>query len=257
MHTQLVVIGGGPGGYAAAFLAADHGLSVTIVESASRLGGTCLLRGCIPSKALLHVAKAIGEVNDLSGHWGVNFGDPQVDLDALRGRKEQVIADLSGGLKQLAKRRKVTVLQARATFENANTLQLQGTSDSLPEDGKLTFDQAILATGSQPAMPRAFAIGSERVMDSRGALELPEIPGSLLVIGGGYIGLELGTVFSQLGSDVSVVELTPQLLPGVDADLVKPLQRRLTKLFGDRIFLNTRVGSLTDRGSKVEVTFEL
>ncbi len=256
MHSPLVVIGGGPGGYAAAFLAADLGIEVTLVETESRLGGTCLLRGCIPSKALLHVAKVVSEADELGQDWGVSFGSPQVSLEKLRARKEKVISTLSAGLGQLAKRRKVTVINAHARFENSQTIVLDGNHESIPADRKLTFDHCIIATGSLPAMPAAFNIGSERIFDSTGALELRDIPGELLVIGGGYIGLEMGSVYAGIGSKVSVVELADGLLMGADRDLVKPLEKRLRKLFEDRIFLNTKVGSLGLRGEKVEVAFE-
>jgi dihydrolipoamide dehydrogenase len=256
MHTQLAVLGGGPGGYAAAFLAADEGMEVTLIEAESRLGGTCLLRGCIPSKALLHVARVISEVEELGADWGVSYNAPKIDVDKVRERKDKIIATLSGGLKQLAKRRKVTVINARGGLEDAKTLLLSGDHESIPEGGRLTFDKLILATGSTPAMPPSFDIGSPRVLDSTGALELADIPDSILVIGGGYIGLEMGTVYAQLGSKVSVVELMEGLLPGADRDLVKPLERRLKKLFEDRIFLNTKVGSISDVGEAIDVTFE-
>lgn len=256
MHTQLAVLGGGPGGYAAAFLAADEGLEVTLIEAEPRLGGTCLLRGCIPSKALLHVAKVIGEVEELTAGWGVVYSAPTIDVDKVRARKEKIISTLSGGLQQLAKRRKVKIIHARASLENPTTLRLEGEDASIPDGGTLTFDNLILATGSTPAMPPAFNIGSPRVMNSTGALELADIPESLLVIGGGYIGLEMGTVYAHLGTKVSVVELTSNLLPGADRDLVKPLQKRLQKLFEDRIFLETKVGSVADCGDAIEVTFE-
>ena len=256
MHTQLAVIGGGPGGYAAAFLAADEGLEVMLIEAEPRLGGTCLLRGCIPSKALLHVAKVIGEVEELSSGWGVAYSAPTIDVEKVRTRKEKVISTLSGGLQQLAKRRNVKIIHARASFENSTTLRLEGDDASIPAGGTLTFDNIVLATGSTPAMPPAFNIGSPRVMTSTGALELADIPESLLVIGGGYIGLEMGTVYAHLGTKVSVVELTSNLLPGADRDLVKPLQKRLQKLFADRIYLETKVGSVADCGDAIEVTFE-
>jgi dihydrolipoamide dehydrogenase len=256
MHSSTVVLGGGPGGYAAAFLAADEGLEVTIVEADPRLGGTCLLRGCIPSKALLHVARVISEVEELKHDWGVEYQPPKLDVNKLRERKEKVISTLTGGLKQIAKRRNVKVIHARGIFENSTTLRLEGDDPSIPEDRVLTFDSCILATGSTPAMPPAFNIGSDRVMDSTGALALADIPESLLVVGGGYIGLEMGTVYANLGTKVSVVELLDGLLPGADRDLVKPLHKRLTTLFGERIFLNTKVGSLGLRGNKVEVAFE-
>jgi dihydrolipoamide dehydrogenase len=256
MHTQLAVLGGGPGGYAAAFLAADEGMEVTLIEADSRLGGTCLLRGCIPSKALLHVARVISEVEELSADWGVSYDAPKIDVDKIRARKEKVISTLSSGLKQLAKRRKVTVINARGVLEDAKTLLLQGAHKSIPDGGKLTFDKLILATGSTPAMPASFRIGSPRVLDSTGALELVDIPDTILVVGGGYIGLEMGTVYAQLGSKVSVVELTDSLLPGADRDLVKPLERRLMELFADRIFLNTKVGSISAVDEAIDVTFE-
>jgi len=256
MHSELVVLGGGPGGYAAAFLAADEGMQVTIVEQELKLGGTCLLRGCIPSKALLHVARVMAEVDELQKDWGVGYGKPEITLDKLRTRKERVIDTLSGGLKQLAKRRKVNVIHARGAFENSTTIRLEGDNKSIPDGGQVTFDHAILATGSTPAMPSAFDIGSDRVMDSTGALELDEIPESMLVIGGGYIGLEMGTVYAQLGTNVSVVELLDGLLTGADRDLVKPLHKRLKTLFEDRIHLNTKVGSLGDVKDQVEVAFE-
>ncbi|HTN76539.1 MAG TPA: dihydrolipoyl dehydrogenase [Pirellulaceae bacterium] len=256
MHTQLVVLGGGPGGYAAAFLAADEGLEVTIVEADARLGGTCLLRGCIPSKALLHVAKVIGEAHEMTSEWGVEVNVGKVDIDKVRARKEKVITTLSGGLAQLAKRRNVKIIKAKGTFTSANSLTLEGDDASIPEDRTLTFDNCVIATGSTPGMPPAFAIGSPRVMDSTGALALADIPETMLVIGGGYIGLEMGSVYAALGTKVSVVELTDGLLPGADRDLVKPLHKRISVLFGDRIYLNTKVGSIGEKDNQVEVAFE-
>ena len=256
MHTQVVVIGGGPGGYAAAFLAADHGMEVTLIEAEGKLGGTCLLRGCIPSKALLHVAKVVHEVEEMNDHWGVTYGSPKIELSKLRERKNKVISTLSGGLQQLAKRRNVTVINARAKFADSDTLTFEGDDDSIPKDGKLTFDHCVIATGSIPAMPGAFNIGSDRVMDSTGALDLVDIPETMLVIGGGYIGLEMGSVYAGLGTKVSVVELMPGLLMGADRDLVRPLERRLKKLFEERIYLKSKVGSVSLKGDKVEVTFE-
>lgn len=255
-HSQLVVLGGGPGGYAAAFLAADEGLEVMLIEADPRLGGTCLLRGCIPSKALLHVARVISEVDELRSEWGVEYPSPKIEIERVRGRKEKVISTLSGGLKQLAKRRNVKVIHARGVFENSTTLRLEGDDSSIPDDRQVTFDYCIVATGSVPAMPAAWNIGSPRVMDSTGALELADVPGELLVIGGGYIGLEMGTVYANLGSKVSVVEFMDGLLPAADRDLVKPLHKAVDKLFGGRIFLNTKVGSIGMKGEKVEVAFE-
>jgi dihydrolipoamide dehydrogenase len=263
MHCQVVVLGGGPGGYAAAFLAADEGLEVTIVEAEPRLGGTCLLRGCIPSKALLHVAKVISEVDELRHEWGITYNErPAIDVDKIRARKDQVISNLTGGLGQLAKRRGVKVIQARGKFTSSTTMELTPTggmseADSgFPEGGVLSFDHCILATGSVPAMPPSFDIGSDRVMDSTGALAMKDIPKSMLVIGGGYIGLELGSVYAQLGSKVTVVELSEGLLPGADRDLVKPLAKRLEKMLENRIYLNTKVGSVAEVDNQVEVTFE-
>ena len=254
MHSQIVVLGGGPGGYAAAFLAADLGMDVTIVESDPRLGGTCLLRGCIPSKALLHVAKVINESREME-EWGVAFGKVKINVDTMRARKEKVIDTLTGGLAQLAKRRKVKVINARGIFVDSQTLQLEGGDPDTYDSERLTFDHCIVATGSVPAMPGMFDIGSERVMDSTGALLLADIPKSLLVIGGGYIGLEMGTVYAELGSEVSVVELTEGLLPGADRDLVKPLAKRLAKTLTN-IHLGTKVVSLKEAGKKIEVEMD-
>ena len=176
MHTPLVVLGGGPGGYAAAFYAADEGMDVVLVEAEPRLGGTCLLRGCIPSKALLHVARVIAEVEELRQGWGVSFGPAKIDVRKVLERKEAIINKLSGGLKQIAKSRKVKVIHARGVFENSTTLRLEGSDASIPEDGKLTFEHCVLATGSTPAMPAAFRMDSDRVMDSTGALNLADVP---------------------------------------------------------------------------------
>ncbi|MBX7075258.1 MAG: dihydrolipoyl dehydrogenase [Pirellulales bacterium] len=254
MHSRLVVLGGGPGGYAAAFLAADLGMEVTLVDADRRLGGTCLLRGCIPSKALLHVARVIGEASE-SAEWGVRFERPAIDVDALRSRKEKVVDTLSGGLKQLAKQRQVRVIAARGEFIDSQTLELTPIGDEPLEERRLTFDHCVLATGSSPTVIPAFNLKSARVMDSTGALALAEIPDSLLVVGGGYIGLEMGTVYAALGTQVTVVELTGGLLPGADRDLVRPLAQRVEKLFA-AIHLNTKVTAMTDRGESIEVTLE-
>jgi dihydrolipoamide dehydrogenase len=251
MHAPLVVLGGGPGGYAAAFMAADLGMEVTLVEKDTRLGGTCLLRGCIPSKALLHVGRVVAEAREMQD-WGVHFPAPKIDIDAVRSRKEKVIGALTGGLAQLAKRRNVEVVQGQAIFTASNTIEVVQKDAGTQT---LTFDHCILASGSRPARIPAFDIGSPRVMDSTAALELEDVPDSLLVIGGGYIGLEMGTVYAELGSRVSVVELTDGLLPGADPDLVKPLHKRLKGLF-EAIRLNTKVVGLKDIGNGVEVSFE-
>ncbi|MEO2022946.1 MAG: dihydrolipoyl dehydrogenase [Pirellulaceae bacterium] len=254
MRTSLVVLGGGPGGYAAAFLAADQGHDVVLVEADPRLGGTCLLRGCIPSKALLHLARVMGEVDQLSEEWGVHYGPPRIELDQVRDHQQALIERLSGGLQQLAKRRQVKVIHARGHFRDSHTLELHGEHESLGEDRELSFDHCILATGSRPVCPPGLASDSERVMDSGTALDLQEIPSRLLVIGGGYIGLELGTVYARLGSRVSVAELTPGLLPGVDRDLVKVLQRRLDSLFAEPVMLDTRVDSIQEVEAELEIS---
>ena len=254
IHSKVVVLGGGPGGYAAAFMAADLGLEATIVEADPRLGGTCLLRGCIPSKALLHVAKVVSEAAEMT-EWGIEFGKPKVSIEKVRARKEHVIDTLTGGLAQLAKRRNVRVINARGIFVDSQTLQLEGGDKNTYDSERLTFDHCILATGSVPAMPKMFKIESDRVMDSTGALDLADIPKSLLVIGGGYIGLEMGTVYAELGSAVTVVELLDGLLPGADRDLVKPLEKRLRERFAG-IHLGTKVTELKVAGDKIEVTTE-
>lgn len=253
MHVPVVVLGGGPGGYAAAFLAADLGMEVAVVERDSRLGGTCLLRGCIPSKALLHVGRVLAETREMDD-WGIKFEKPDINLDALRARKDKVIASLTGGLGQLAKRRNVTVIHGEARFTNSSTLEV-ASSGAEGSSQTVTFDHCILASGSRPARIPAFDIGSPRVLDSTTALELSDIPESLLVVGGGYIGLEMGTVYAELGSRVSVVELTDTLLPGADRDLVKPLQKRLNGLF-ENIHLKTKVAGLKEQGASIAVQFE-
>ncbi len=254
MNTQLCVLGAGPGGYAAAFLAADLGLQVTLVDLEPRLGGVCLLRGCIPSKALLHLSKAIAEAKHL-GEWGIAFAEPTIDLAAVRARKEKVIATLTGGLKQLAGKRKVGVIRARAAFEDSRTLRLEPVDGNPLADDRIAFEHCVVATGSSPTRIPAFDLPTHRVMDSTGALELPDVPESLLVVGGGYIGLEMGTVYAALGSKVSVVEMTDGLLPGADRDLVRPLQKQLQGRF-EAIWLNTKVASLADKKDSIEVTFE-
>ncbi len=254
MDSQLVVLGGGPGGYAAAFLAADLGMAVTLVDQEPRLGGVCLLRGCIPSKALLHVAKGLAEAEHLAD-WGIEFGKPDIDLDGLRSRKEKVIDTLTGGLKQIAAKRKVKVVQARAVFENSQTLRLSPTGKAKLESETLRFEHCLVATGSRPATIPSLDVQSDRLMNSKVALDLPDVPGRLLVVGGGYIGLELGTVYAALGSKVSVVEMTDGLLPGADRDLVRPLHKRLEERL-DAIYLSTKVAGIAEKGKALEVTFD-
>ena len=254
MNTQLVVLGAGPGGYAAAFMAADLGIQVTLVDQEPRLGGVCLLRGCIPSKALLHVAKTMADAKHLAD-WGVSFAEPGIDLEALRARKHKVITGLTGGLAQLAKKRKVNVVRARATFGDSQTLRLEQVGDKELEDGSIHFEHCIIATGSRPSKIPAFDLPTHRVMDSTTALELPDVPESLLIVGGGYIGLEMGTVYAALGSRVSVVEMTAGLLPGADRDLVRPLAKKLGERF-ESIWLDTKVVSLTDKDESIEVVLD-
>ena len=250
--TQLVVIGGGPGGYAAAFLAADLGVSVTLVDQEANPGGVCLFRGCIPSKALLHVAKVIGEAKHAPA-WGVTFGEPTVDLDKLRGFKNGVVQKLTGGLGQLAKQRKVTFVQGTASFVDSHTLAIAPVGGGAAQT--LTFGHAIIATGSRPSTVPGLSIDSPRVMDSTAALDLPDIPKTLLVVGGGYIGLELGSVYAALGTKVTVVEMTAGLLPGADRDLVTFLSRRLEQTLA-KILLNARVVEMKDGKAGVKVRIE-
>src|SRR6202162_3272140 len=226
-NLHIAVVGGGPGGYAAAFLAADLGLQVTLIDPEANPGGVCLYRGCIPSKALLHVAKLIDESRHAK-NWGIEYSDPKIDLARLRSWKEGVVKKLTGGLGILSKQRKVEYIQGTAAFENSNTLRISKTGGG---DQSMSFDRIILATGSRPAVVPSLKLDSPRVMDSTSALALSDIPKSLLIIGGGYIGLELGTVYAALGSKVSVVEMQAGLLPGADRDLVLPLQKKLEKSF--------------------------
>jgi dihydrolipoamide dehydrogenase len=248
---RIAVVGGGPGGYAAAFLAADLGMQVTLIDPEANPGGVCLYRGCIPSKALLHVAKLIEE-SQQAKNWGIEFPKPQIDLARLRTWKEGVVKKLTGGLGQLSKQRKVEYIQGQAAFENSTTLRISKNDGS---ETTLSFNRIILATGSRPAIIPKFKLNSPRVMDSTGALGLEDIPGSLLVIGGGYIGLELGSVYAALGTRVTVVEMLPGLLPGADRDLVVPLHKRLEKMF-ETILLNTTVASLKEDGEGIRASFE-
>jgi dihydrolipoamide dehydrogenase len=248
--SKLVVLGGGPGGYAAAFLAADKGMDVTVVEQSPELGGVCLHRGCIPSKALLHLAKMIDETSH-SAAWGVAFEKPRIDLDGVRGFKAGVVSKLAGGVAGLAKSRGVRVVHGRGVFESSTRLRVEG-----PEGVTgLTFEHCIIATGSSPAMPKAFDLGDARVMDSTGALELKDVPARLLIIGGGYIGLEMGTVYAALGSAVTVVEFLDGLLPLADRDLVRPLHLRLEKRF-KAILLKTKVAKLEAAPDGIHATLE-
>jgi len=239
IETEVVVIGAGPGGYPAAFACADHGMQVVLVNAEAKPGGVCLHRGCIPSKALLHVAKLIQEARE-STKWGVSFAAPEIDVNQLRAFKNGVVDKLVGGVSQLCQARKIQYIDARATFADSQSLEL-----TYPDGkkGTLKFRHAILATGSSPAMPAMFQKNDPRVMDSTGALDLEDIPGRLLVIGGGYIGLEMGSVYAAIGSKVVVVEMLSGLLPGADRELVRPLQKRLEGLF-EAIHVSTKVESL-------------
>jgi len=248
---NIAVVGAGPGGYAAAFLAADLGMTVTLIDPEINPGGVCLYRGCIPSKALLHVAKLIEE-SEQAKNWGIEFAAPRIDLARLRSWKESVVKKLTGGLGILAKQRKVHYVRGRAHFENSTTLRVTKSDGS---EETFTFDRIILATGSRPAVVPSLKIDSPRMMDSTGALNLEDIPGSLLVVGGGYIGLELGSVYAALGTRVTVVEMLPGLLPGADRDLVLPLHKRLEKMF-DGILLNTTVAALKDEGTGLRATLK-
>jgi dihydrolipoamide dehydrogenase len=249
--TQLVVIGAGPGGYAAAFYAADLGMDVTLIDREVNPGGVCVYRGCIPSKALLHVAKLVEEARHASA-WGVEFGAPKVDLDKLRKFKDNVVGRLTGGTGQLVKARKIKYIRGTATLTGPTSLDVEKV-----EGGKesVTFANAIIAVGSQPAKVPGLSIDSPRVMDSTSALELESVPASLLVVGGGYIGLELGSVYAALGSKVTVVEMTPGLLPGADRDLVDVLAKKIEKAF-DKVLLETKVVGMTEQKDGLKVTFE-
>lgn len=249
--TQLVVIGGGPGGYTAAFYAADLGMQVTLVDPAVNPGGVCLYRGCIPSKALLHVAQVLNEAKHADA-WGVSFGSPKIDIDRLRAFKEKVVSQLTGGLGQLSKQRKVNYVRGTAAFKDAKSVEI--TADN-GDRSTLSFDHAIIATGSEPSKVPGLSIDSPRVMDSTGALDLPDIPKSLLVIGGGYIGLELGTVYAAVGTKVTVVEMTGGLLPGADRDLVNILAKRIEAMC-EAVLLNTKVVAMKEQKNGIAVTFE-
>jgi dihydrolipoyl dehydrogenase len=250
-NLRIAVVGGGPGGYAAAFLAADLGMKVTLIDPEVNPGGVCLYRGCIPSKALLHVAKLIEESHQAK-NWGIEFAHPKIDLARLRSWKESVVKKLTGGLGQLSKQRSVKYVQGRASFENSNTLRVAKGNGG---EESLSFDRIIIATGSRPAVVPSLKIDSPRMMDSTGALDLQHIPKSLLVVGGGYIGLELGSVYAALGTRVTVVEMLSGLLPGADRDLVLPLHKRLEKAF-EGILLNTTVKSLKEEKNGIRATFE-
>ena len=239
--TKLAIIGGGPGGYVAAFKAADLGLDVTLIDEEVNPGGVCLYRGCIPSKALLHIAKLLNESREAK-KWGVKFAEPEIDLDRLREWKNEVITKMTGGLGQLVKARKLKHMQGRARFVDAHTLHIDKADG---DQDQLQFENVILATGSRPAVPGVFRLDTDRIMDSTGALELNDIPASMLVVGGGIIGMELGQAYAALGTKVSVVEMLPGLIPPADRDLVKPLQNKVVERF-EEVMLNTQLTQLEE-----------
>ena len=250
IECQLLVLGSGPGGYTAAFRGADVGLDTVLVERYETLGGVCLNVGCIPSKALLHAAAVIDEAEAMAAH-GVSFGKPKIDIDKLRSFKTKVVAQLTGGLGTMAKQRKVRTVQGVGTFVSPNELEVEG------KDGKklIRFEKAVIAAGSQSVRLPAFPWDDERIMDSTGALELKDVPKKLLVVGGGIIGLEMATVYAALGSEVTVVEFMDQIIPGADADLIKPLAKRLaSKVKG--IHLKTKVVDAKATKKGIEVSYE-
>jgi dihydrolipoamide dehydrogenase len=250
IKTDIVVMGAGPGGYAAAFYAADLGKKVVMVEQDKRLGGVCLNRGCIPSKAFLHAAKVMIEARE-SAHRGITFGEPKMELDKLRAWKESILTKLSGGVAQLAQRRGVQVLSGRAVFEDSKSIRVE------TEKGQqfVQFDKAIVAVGSRPAIPKAFDLGNPRIMTSTEALEVEEIPEKLLVVGGGYIGMELGTVYATLGSKVVVIEALDTILAGADPDLVRPVFKYAEKAFQE-VRLKTKVLKMATVGKQIKVNSE-
>lgn len=249
--TQLAIIGAGPGGYAAAFFAADLGMVVTLIDTEPNPGGVCLYRGCIPSKAFLHTAKVLTEAK-AAKNFGIEFSDPTIDIHKLRSWKENVVRKLTDGLGLLSKQRQINFIQGRAAFYDAHTLKIQRIKGS---EEILNFDHSILAAGSRPTALPNLSMDSPRLMNSSQALELKDIPKTLLVVGGGYIGLELGTVYAAFGSTVTVVEMMPTLLPGVDKDLTAILERRLRSYFHS-ILLETKVVGITETNNGMKVKFE-
>ncbi|MGJ8625872.1 MAG: dihydrolipoyl dehydrogenase [Sulfitobacter sp.] len=250
IHADVVVLGSGPGGYTAAFRAADLGKNVVLIERNPTLGGVCLNVGCIPSKALLHVAKVLTEADEMSAH-GVTFAKPKIDLDALRSWKDSVVGQLTGGLTGLAKARKVTTVRGTGTFTGPNMIEVTG------DEGTKTvsFDQCIIAAGSEPVELPFIPHDDQRVLDSTGALELADVPKRMLILGGGIIGLEMACVYDALGSKITVVEFMDQLMPGADKDMVKPLQTRIAKRY-EKIMLKTKVTAMEAGKKGLKVTFE-
>ncbi|MDP8242578.1 MAG: dihydrolipoyl dehydrogenase [Candidatus Hinthialibacter antarcticus] len=251
IQTEIVVVGGGPGGYAAAFYAADRGKKVIMIEKYKRLGGVCMNRGCIPSKAYLHAAKLIEEAKE-SSFRGVTFAEPKIDLDKLRAWKESILDKLAKGVESLAARRNVQVMYGRGLFEDSNTLRVE------TDEGQkyVKFEQAIVAVGSVPALPSAFDLGNPRVMTSDEALELQDIPKDMLIVGGGYIGMEMGTVYKTLGSNIVVVEAVDTILAGADRDLIRYVKERADKEFKE-VRLNAKVTNMATSGKKIKVTMSI
>ncbi|WP_291988606.1 dihydrolipoyl dehydrogenase [Luteitalea sp.] len=250
-NTPLVVLGAGPGGHAAAFLAADLGMQVVLIDEEVNPGGVCTYRGCIPSKALLHVAKLLSETRHASA-WGIDFGEPHIDIDRLRAFKQGVVDRLTGGLGQLTRQRKITYIQGRASFVDAHTLKVQLTQGG---EQDVRFEKLIIATGSRPSTLPNVPVSKDRLLDSTSALEMASVPKTMLVIGGGYIGLELGTVYAALGTEVSVVEMFDRILPGADRDLVNVLAKRVRSIC-KQVLTSTKVVSMEEKADGVHVTFE-
>jgi len=251
LKTEIVIVGGGPGGYAAAFYAADLGKKVVLVEKEKRLGGVCLNRGCIPSKALLYASHTIATARE-SSHRGITFAEPTIDLGKLRAWKESILNRLSGGITQLAKARGVQVIYGRGYFEDSRTLRVE------TEQGQqlIQYDHAIVAVGSKAALPKAFDLGNPRVMTSTQALEIEDIPETLLIIGGGYIGMELGTVYAEMGSKVVLVEALDTILAGADPDLARPIINYAKKNFRE-MRLKTKVSKMSTSGKQIKVEFDM
>ena len=251
IKTEILVLGAGPGGYTAAFYAADRGQKVTLVEQNPRLGGICLNTGCIPSKALLHATEMLREAKE-SAKRGIAFGEAKIDLDKLRAWKDSILEKLGQGIKGLAQKRGVQIIHGRGHFEASQTLRVE----TAQGQKFVNYEKAIIAVGSKPAMPSAFDLGNKRIMTSTEALEIRDIPMDLLIVGGGYIGMELGTVYAALGSNVVVLEALPTILTGIDPDLVRPVSRAAQKAFKE-IRVNTKVLKMATAGRQIKVTMQI
>lgn len=249
IHAEVLVLGGGPGGYTAAFRAADLGKKVTLIERYPVIGGVCLNVGCIPSKALLHMAQIIHEVDEVASH-GIKYGKPSFELEKIKGWKEGITKSLNTGLAALIKQRKITLVHGVGSFASANSIVVESESGSQT----ISFDHAIIAAGSQPTEIPVFPNDDPRLWDSTDALELHEVPKKLLIVGGGIIGLEMATVYHALGSQISVVELMDQIIPGCDADLVRPLHKRIKKQY-ENIWLETKVEEIKSLKKGLKVSF--